>query len=44
MNVNTRKRFSMGKMAKKIEYSRGDTILKIGKISHFAKATASQNG
>ena len=34
----------MEKMAKKIEYSRGDTILKIGKISHFAKATASQNG
>ena len=34
-----------GKMAKKkIKYSQGDTILKIGKISHFAKATESQNG
>ena len=44
MNVNTRKRFSMGKWLKKIKYSQGDTILKIGKISHFAKATASQNG
>ena len=37
MNLNTQRRISMGKMAKKKH-------LKSGKISNFAKATASQNG
>ena len=35
MNLNTQKRFSIGKMARKKH-------LKSGKISHFSKATASQ--
>ena len=38
MTLNTQERFSMGKMARKKKH------FKSGKISHFAKATGSENG